>query len=277
MPLQKPFGFIGEGGQSFLQKFSGAEAAYSVYRKLNSDYTGLAFTVNNGFTSYDVNFDEDGNAETGSAATFFATSSNVYVTTWYDQSGNGNNATFNTSGNAPHWKRSGGLLGNGSAFDFDADDFLDTDSSLSISPKATGYVDFSSNSNTDAQTVIKITNAPATQYVRFSYLGAGKYYEFWPNNTTQLLSTGTWSQGALLPNRYVVSYDGTTANFFNNGTNEGTDTGSASQFTGNATRIGYELREGNNRGMDGSCREIVWWPKYFKNSAITAMYYELNK
>lgn len=277
MPLQKPFGFIGEGGQSFLQKFSGAEAAYSVYRKLNSDYTGNAFTLTDGFSSYDVGFDSDDNALTGSAASYFTTSSNVWVTTWYDQSGNGNDATLTgASGVAPHWKRSGNLRENGSGFDFAHDDYLDTDSSLSISPSATGYVDFTPD-NTNAHTVIKVTNSPATQYVRFSYLGAGTYYEFWPNNTTQLLSTGTWSAGVSVPNRYVVSYDGTTANFFNNGTNKGTDTGSASSFTGNATRIGYELREGNPRGMDGACREIVWWPKYFKNSAITAMYYELNK
>lgn len=72
-----------------LDNYSGASAAYSV-RKMSSSYSGYAMRVTtNGSDSADISF-VDNELDTQSIETF-ANGSSVYVSTWYDQSGNENN------------------------------------------------------------------------------------------------------------------------------------------------------------------------------------------
>ena len=84
-----------------LDTYTGAAAAYSV-RKLDKDYTGYCMKVreDSGDTEADIGFDGSGNLDTSAIATHCG-SANGYVVTWYDQSGNANNATQSTSGSQP--------------------------------------------------------------------------------------------------------------------------------------------------------------------------------
>jgi hypothetical protein len=84
-----------------LDDYPGAAAAYSV-RKLDQDYTGYCMKVreDSGDTEADIGFDGSGDLDTAAIATHCG-SANGYVVTWYDQSGNTNNATQSTSGNQP--------------------------------------------------------------------------------------------------------------------------------------------------------------------------------
>ena len=84
-----------------LDTYTGASAAYSV-RKLDKDYTGYCMKVreDSGDTEADIGFDGSGNLDTSAIATHCG-SANGYVVTWYDQSGNANNATQSTSGRQP--------------------------------------------------------------------------------------------------------------------------------------------------------------------------------
>jgi len=84
-----------------LDTYTGAAAAYSV-RKLDKDYTGYAMRVreDSGDTEADIGFDGSGDLDTAAIATHCG-SANGYVVTWYDQSGNANNATQNTATNQP--------------------------------------------------------------------------------------------------------------------------------------------------------------------------------
>ena len=84
-----------------LDTYTGAAAAYSV-RKLDKDYTGYAMKVreDSGDTEADIGFDSNGDLDTSAIATHCG-SANGYVVTWYDQSGNSNNATQSTVGNQP--------------------------------------------------------------------------------------------------------------------------------------------------------------------------------
>jgi hypothetical protein len=88
-------------GDLLLDTYTGAAAAYSV-RKLDKDYTGYAMKVreDSGDTEADIGFDSSGNLDTSAIATHCG-SANGYVVTWYDQSGNANNATQSTAGNQP--------------------------------------------------------------------------------------------------------------------------------------------------------------------------------
>jgi hypothetical protein len=84
-----------------LDTYTGAAAAYSV-RKLDKDYTGYAMKVreDSGDTEADIGFDSNGDLDTAAIATHCG-SANGYVVTWYDQSGNANNATQSTSSAQP--------------------------------------------------------------------------------------------------------------------------------------------------------------------------------
>jgi hypothetical protein len=80
-----------------LDLYPSAAAAYSV-RKLRSGYTGSAIRVRRSSdnTEQNIGFDSTGNLDT-SALTTFCGSSNGFVTTWYDQSGNTRDATQGTA------------------------------------------------------------------------------------------------------------------------------------------------------------------------------------
>lgn len=74
-----------------LENLGGAAIAYSL-RLLDTSYTGNAITVTtNGSDSADIGFDGLG-LDISSLETF-ANGGDAYVSVWYDQSGNGNNAT----------------------------------------------------------------------------------------------------------------------------------------------------------------------------------------
>ena len=93
-----------------LDQYSGAAAAYSL-RKLSNSYTGFAIKVqdNVGGATQDIGFNADGELDTV-ALLAYAGSNDVFVETWYDQSGSGNNATQPSSGLRPQIVTSGAVV-----------------------------------------------------------------------------------------------------------------------------------------------------------------------
>tara|TARA_R110002049_G_scaffold130246_1_gene288456 strand:+ start:20 stop:835 length:816 start_codon:yes stop_codon:yes gene_type:complete len=79
-PAVAPFSFL-------LDDYSGADIALSL-RKLDSTYTGPAIGVYNGSTSIDIGF-VDNELDTAAIAAHCGSNDGL-ITTWYDQSGNGN-------------------------------------------------------------------------------------------------------------------------------------------------------------------------------------------
>jgi hypothetical protein len=92
-----------------LDTYPSAAAAYSV-RKLRSAYTGSAIRVRRSSdnTEQDIGF-SSGNLDT-SSLTSFCSGTNGFVTTWYDQSGNGRNAIQTTASNQPQIVSSGSVI-----------------------------------------------------------------------------------------------------------------------------------------------------------------------
>jgi hypothetical protein len=92
-----------------LDAYPSAAAAYSL-RKLRTLYTGDAIRVRRASDNAEQNigFNILGNLDT-SALTSFCTGTNGFVTTWYDQSGNGLNATQTTATNQPQIVSSGSI------------------------------------------------------------------------------------------------------------------------------------------------------------------------
>jgi hypothetical protein len=93
-----------------LDAYPSAAAAYSV-RKLRTAYTGNAIRVRRSSdnTEQDIGFTALGNLDT-SSLTSFCSGTNGFVTTWYDQSGNGANSTQTTAANQPQIVNSGSVI-----------------------------------------------------------------------------------------------------------------------------------------------------------------------
>ena len=110
--------------QLLLENYSGAAAAYSL-RKISGAYSGPAIRVlrDSDSSETDIGFDGDGNLDTTAIATFCG-SNNGFVTRWYDQSGNGNDAIQTTPSSQPkiYDGTDGLVLENGKpAVEFDSD------------------------------------------------------------------------------------------------------------------------------------------------------------
>jgi hypothetical protein len=92
-----------------LDTYTGAAAAYSL-RLLRTAYTGNAIRVRRASdnTEQDIGF-VDNELDT-SALTTFCSGTNGFVKTWYDQSGNANNATQLTASNQPQIVSSGSVI-----------------------------------------------------------------------------------------------------------------------------------------------------------------------
>jgi len=88
-----------------LNSYPNAAVAYSV-RLLRNGYTGNSMRVRRSGDNaeFDFGFDSNGNLNTSSLTSFCIAgggTQNGFITTWYDQSGNGNNAVQTTAANQP--------------------------------------------------------------------------------------------------------------------------------------------------------------------------------
>jgi hypothetical protein len=94
-----PFAFVKSAAAAapsftgILDTYTGSYFAYSV-RRLSGAYTGNCMQVKRSSdnATQDIGFDSNGNLDTGSITTFVG-ANNGFVNIWYDQSGNGLNAT----------------------------------------------------------------------------------------------------------------------------------------------------------------------------------------
>jgi hypothetical protein len=126
-----------------LDVYSGAAAAYSL-RLLRTDYTGSAIKVRRtNLDEMDIGFTSTGELDTTALLSFTGTGvlDNGFITTWYDQSGNGYNATQTTALNQPQIVSAGSvILENGKpALRFDGiNDFLRKDFGI-IFPQPNTY------------------------------------------------------------------------------------------------------------------------------------------
>jgi hypothetical protein len=111
-----------------LDSYPNAAAAYSV-RKLDKDYSGSCMRIRRASddAETDIGFDGNGNLDTSAISTYGGASA-CFVTTWYDQSGNSNNATQSTAGNQPQIYNGTAVITENSkpALDFDGStDYFD--------------------------------------------------------------------------------------------------------------------------------------------------------
>jgi hypothetical protein len=92
-----------------LDTYTGAAVGYSL-RQLRTAYTGAAIRVRRSSDNTEQDFGFVNNVLDTASLLTFCGAGNGFVTTWYDQSGNANNATQTTALNQPQIVSSGALL-----------------------------------------------------------------------------------------------------------------------------------------------------------------------
>ena len=88
------------GFTGLLDDYPGAAAAYSL-RRLDTTYTGSAIRVRRASDNAEQDIGFDNNELDTSALATFCSGTNGFVKTWYDQSGNANNATQTSTSAQP--------------------------------------------------------------------------------------------------------------------------------------------------------------------------------
>jgi hypothetical protein len=181
IPSFSGFQFAG-GFVGLLDLYPNSAAAYSL-RKLRAAYTGSAIRVRRtDLAESDIGFNSAGNLDTTSLLAFTGTGAldNGFVTTWYDQSGNGRNATQTNALNQPQIVSSGSvILENGKpSVQFDgSNDYVSYNSALlNNATDVYSSVVFSTTSTTTNQIV---HSSPADS-------GGNRGYDLRLPNSTQI-------------------------------------------------------------------------------------------
>jgi hypothetical protein len=151
--LPTQLGLIGSEDISLLllDFYPNAAAAYSL-RKLRKAYTGGAIEVrrtNNDVA--DIGFTSTGDLDTAALIAFTGTGAldNGFVTKWYDQSGNANNATQSTALSQPQIVSAGSVIldNNKPAIDFNGNQGLLTTSALPSFVESSNFTVLNRDSN----------------------------------------------------------------------------------------------------------------------------------
>ena len=200
-----------------LEFYPGAAAAYSL-RQLRRSVFPYAIRVRRSGDSLeqDIGFNSNGELDTN-ALLDFAGSGDAWVSVWYDQSSNGNDATQSTNASQPKIVSSGSLITeNGKpAVQFDgSDDFMTSGDyivELSQNPASVFCV---SQSNTLANSTYILTEGDVlSPYSSNFFLGSGDSI-LWVNTTT----LGTMQTGQVL---IGFDWDQTNATAFIDGSQSG--------------------------------------------------------
>lgn len=198
-----------------LDTYSGAAVAYSAARRLSSTYTGSLIRVRRSSdnTEQDIGYTA-GNVLDESALTTFVGANNGFVTTWYDQSGNGTNATQSTAANQPRIVSSGIVekINTKPALSLDG---INDSFGITQFTVGTNHANYLVGKRTASLKLLCSFSNTAASYEFLSGLSNdNKYYLFY-STTNFIQSTSTYTTS----NQQIISgYKGTNKEIYNNDT-----------------------------------------------------------
>jgi hypothetical protein len=239
-----------------LDLYPSAAAAYSL-RKLRSAYTGDAIEVrrtNNDVT--DIGFTSTGELDTAALLAFTGTGAldNGFVTKWYDQSGNANNATQTTALNQPQIVSSGTILTKNSK------PYLYASGSMFFNPINTNYVSIFTTFSADSsglKSILGDSSGLLTYFTYNNYIGQeGKMITGYKNGGSVLVpSTFAYQQNVL---KLLQIEDVGTGFYPNNYINNVLNTtGGITTDSKNASTVIFGSLV--NRNFNGYCSEIIFY------------------
>jgi len=226
-----------------------AEAAYSVRQLSASQSVAMTIRRDSDNAETDIGFDSNGNLDEAAIETF-CTGTVCKVSSWADQSGNGNDATQSTAANQPTIYTGGALVkDNGrAAIDFSAGAF---------------YLDATISNQTQPFSFYNVFQWKTTG-IPFCFFATGGSFRrarlFSPRNmitagTTLTFNQDKWATAQQAQETLIA--DG--ANSIARGSGTQIIQGNAgSNSTGTTLKIG--AREDNAQDFDGYAQELVYYP-----------------
>jgi hypothetical protein len=237
-----------------LDAYSGAAAAYSL-RQLQS---GLYPVVRVRRSSDNTESDFTATQITDGTLTTFCGAGNGFVRTWYDQSGNGRNATQTTTANQPQIVSSGVLVQTNSkpALDFNGTSqrFLVPTIAFNMNALSVNIV-----SKADASTNQMAYSSIDPNRVYVPFLNTGVYYVGYASASTAF-NFGSSS----LTSQYLIQLNAgtSTANAWRNGTGStAVSTSSVAEVGADITVGSYDKRTGftvASSFWDGTIQEVLF-------------------
>lgn len=258
-----------------LDQYPTALFAYSSSRKLRASYTGSAIRVRRSSdnTEQDIGFTTSGLLDESSLTSFVGVN-NGFVVTWYDQSGNGNNATQATLNQQPQIVSSGTVLTVNSRPSILYDGVNDR-----LTPGTAAW----NLDGTSAYVVMKATTATGGNSVVFGYPDSSRFYV--PIRVSNVaycgyrtsataFNHGSWDTNTHL---YSMNLGASVANSSEDGTAASTVATASGSITGDNWCIGsYKLNATFNSFYKGYVSEVILYGSD-KNSVKTGIEGNINK
>lgn len=273
-------GFVG-----LLDDYSGAEAAYSL-RLLSSTYTGDAIRVRRASDNTEQDIGFVNNELDTSTLTTFCSGTNGFVKTWYDQSGNGYDATQTTAANQPQIVSSGSVINVNSkpaiSFDGTNDSLLNTTLTAS-STQSVFYVKKGANLSGNSNVFGFPTTISNTQLgIYYWYTSPFSYgFNSWSGDSWGYDGADTEFLSQTLEMALFLNGNPSTSGvkLFINNTQK-----TLSQVRGTSTSRtmanGFRIGEGgviqNNQNYDGWQQEIVIWSADYSSTNRSGIQDNIN-
>ena len=261
-------------GDLLLDNYPGAAAAYSL-RELSTAWAGqdvIRVRESGSDTEQDFNAAE---ITDGTLATFCG-ANDGFVVTWYDQSGNGNDAVQVTEANQPKIVDNGSLITkNGKvSVEFDGfNDFLNVNAVFTLDVNLSAFTVSSTNSNTNNNFIYdnsNILNYGGGYSCRYNSTGS---ILLWSQDATKSVNAGIVLNGT----QYLISQISTTSGGENNtlyqdGNQAGNNFGTPRvRIAKSNTYIGASELLGGN--LNGQIQELIAYPS---NQSANRTGIELN-
>jgi len=248
-------GFTGLLDQSFA---TGATAAYSLRRLKSSATKAVRVREDNGNTEIDIGF--SGGTLDETALLNHVGSNNGFVTKWYDQSGNGNDATQSTASNQPKIVSSGSVVMENSkptiTFDGSADGLTkENPTGFSNNDVSLFCVQNAVESNNTTLALQRSSFASGDFMLRNDDLFLGRV------NSTENIKSLSFTQGSHQLVSVFFDFSAPSGEIYSNGSIED-NTLSDSGFSGTPSTDTLFIGErSNGANMDGNIQEIVFYSK----------------
>jgi hypothetical protein len=258
------FGFQFAGGfVGLLDLYPNSAAAYSL-RKLRAAYTGSAIRVRRtDLAESDIGFTSSGDLDTTALLVFTGTGAldNGFVTTWYDQSGNGNNATQTNALSQPQIVSAGSvILENGKpAISFNLD-FLQ---SISAYPTQEHQNSFYVAQSTGINNRVVDTRGTGASvqgwHCKFSNTMAADVTTIDDGVSSSLRTENIIRTGQKLVSVLMYGGSGSSINEYTNGSlSQSVSDATTRDFnSGNVLTIAYNSNGQNAQPLIGNLQEIV--------------------
>ena len=205
------------GNLLLLDLYPNAAAAYSL-RKLRNAYSGSAIRVrrSNDNTEQDIGFDANGNLDTA-ALTSFCTGTNGFITTWYDQSSIGRDATQTTAIRQPQIVASGNITNdNGKpALTFNGNYYLEiVNRPLTAATQYAFFAVANAQTNQSFEMLFTQSNSGGNSAcIEFRRNSGGNNINILDSTASGFVSVGSINQRLL----YSIMRDSTTTKLYFNG------------------------------------------------------------